>query len=216
MPVYFAFGLLGDVKRGKFVPIAALCMGLVTLLHSVLSASEAAQWINMCLFYVSIASAISYYNIIFWNIASKTRRPELWASTGRIIDMLSVIILGLVKFLALPTTAVLVLNIAVLAAIIIIMAVNGDFNLFVSELAPTNEATNEDILEMLCRRYALTPSEMKVLRELVLTDDKQSEIAERLSIKIGTVQFHATNIYRKTGVANRTALNEMYKDIITK
>ena len=217
VPMYLAFGLLGDFKHGKFVPIAALCAGLVTLLHSVLSASEAAYWINMCLFYVSIASAISYYNIIFWNIAPKTRHPEFWASAGRILDMLSVIVLGMAKFSALPTTAVLVLNIAVLAVVILTMAVNGDFNILTAETqVAAGEITDEDAFSALCLRCSLTPAEMKVARELVLTGDKQSEIADRLSIKLGTVQYHATNIYRKADVANRAALKEIYRSILKK
>ncbi len=217
VPVYIVFGLLGDVKHGKFVPIAALCMGLVTLLHSVLSASETAYWINMCLFYFSIASAASYFSIVFWNIAPKTRFPELWASTGRILDALAVIILGVLKFSSLPTAVVLALNIAVIAVLIITMAINSDFNIFVQEIQTAEiKMTSEEAMGILQRRYSLTPSEMKVAKELLLTDDKQSEIAERLSIKVGTVQFHATNIYRKAGVENRAALGRVFNGIIEK
>ena len=78
------------------------------------------------------------------------------------------------------------------------------------------EMTSEEAMGILGRRYSLTPSEMKVTKELLLTNDKQSEIAERLSIKVGTVQFHATNIYRKTGAENRTALARIYNSIIEK
>ena len=214
VPVYLAFGLLGDIKHGKFVPIAALCAGLAALLHSVLSASEEAQWINMCLFYFTVASAISYYNIIFWNIAPKTRFPELWAPMGRIIDMLAVIILGITKFSSLPATVVLVINIAVLAAIIIVMALNGNFNLHTPQTTPENEPappkSEEQLLEAIRMRYSLTPSELKVFRELVLTEDKQAAIGERLSIKISTVQFHTTSIYKKTGAQTRVGLSDIY------
>ena len=217
VPVYIGFGLLGDKKQGKYIPIASLCMGLVTLLHSVLTASETAYWINMCLFYFSIASTASYFSIVFWNIAPKTRFPELWASTGRILDALAVIIMGILKFSSLPTAAVLALNIAVIAVLIITMAVNSDFNFFMQEVQTVKtEMTSEEAMGILGRRYSLTPSEMKVTKELLLTNDKQSEIAERLSIKVGTVQFHATNIYRKTGAENRAALARIYNSIIEK
>lgn len=214
VPVYLAFGLLGDIKHGKFVPIAALCAGHAALLHSVLSASEEAQWINMCLFYVTVASAISYYNIIFWNIAPKTRFPELWAPMGRIIDMLAVIILGITKFSSLPATVVLVINIAVLAAIIIVMALNGNFNLHTPQITPENEPappkSEEELLETIKMRYSLTPAELRVFRELVLTEDKQAAIGERLSIKISTVQFHTTSIYKNTGAQTRVGLSDIY------
>ena len=217
VPVYIVFGLLGDVKHGKYIPIASLCMGLVTLLHSVLTESETAYWLNMCLFYFGIASAASYFSIVFWNIAPKTRFPELWASVGRTIDALSVIILGLLKFSSLPTAAVLALNIAVIAVLIITMAINNDFNFYMREITPSEtKMTSEEAMKILQRRYSLTPSEMKVTRELLLTDDKQSEIAERLSIKVGTVQFHASNIYRKSGAENRAALARIFNSIIEK
>ncbi|MBR1736686.1 MAG: hypothetical protein IJ736_06670, partial [Firmicutes bacterium] len=136
VPVYLIFGLLGDVKRGRYIPIASLCMGLVTLLHSVLATNETAYWINMCLFYFGIASAASYFSIVFWNLAPKSRCPEILASAGRTIDALSVIVLGLLRFSALPTAAVLALNIAVIAVLIVTMAVNRDFDLFEDDVRP--------------------------------------------------------------------------------
>ena len=214
VPTYLGFGVLGDIKHGKYIPMASLCMGLATLLHSVLAASETANWINMCLFYFGIASAASYFGIVFWNLAPKTSYPELWASVGRSIDALAVIVMGILKFSSLPVTAVLSLNIAVIAVLIITMAVNGDFNVFCNnEKQPEKKITADDAVEILRRRYSLTPSEMKVAKELLLTDDKQSDIAERLSIKVGTIQFHATNIYRKAGVENRAALRRIYNNI---
>ena len=54
--------------------------------------------------------------------------------------------------------------------------------------------------------YRITPSEMKVLRELVSTDDKQDAIAFRLNISVSTLRHHVTSIYKKTGVQTRSAL----------
>ena len=217
VPVYLSFGLLGDIKHGKYIPITALCVGLVTLLHSVLTASETANWISMCLFYFAVASANSYFNIVFWNIAPKSCCPEFFASVGRSIDALAVIVLGLLNFSRMPVVPVLAINITVIVVMIITMAANGDFNVFQGEAVNTikekKEITEDAALEMLSERYSLTPSEMKVAKELLLTDDKQTEIADRLSIKLGTVQFHATNIYRKTGVQNRAALGKLYRSI---
>ena len=53
------------------------------------------------------------------------------------------------------------------------MAVNGDFNVFSAEPSPVREElTQEETLEIIQTQYSLTPAEMKVLRELVLTNDK--------------------------------------------
>ena len=47
---------------------------------------------------------------------------------------------------------------------------------------------------------------MKVLRELVSTDDKQDVIASRLNISVSTLRHHVTSIYKKTGTQTRSAL----------
>ena len=171
----------------------------------------------MCLFYFGIASANSYFNIVFWNIAPRSRFPEFWASVGRSIDAFSVIILGLLNFSSLSVIPVLALNIAVIVVVIMTMAVNGDFNVFTAEPAQTTEAlSQEEMLEILNTKYSLTPAEMKVLRELVLTNEKQAAIAHRLDVKIGTVQFHTTNIYRKTGASTRKELCDLYYNAAVK
>ena len=98
-----------------------------------------------------------------------------------------------------------------IVVVIITMAVNGNFNVFTAELSETNEApSREQTFKILNTRYSLTPAEMKVFSELVLTNDKQAAIAQRLNVKIGTIQFHTTNIYRKTGAATRKELCGIY------
>lgn len=210
VPIYITMGIIGDIRGGRYIPLASLCIGLVTLLHSVLVTSETAYWVNMCLFYFGIAAEFSYGNIIFCNLAPKSRCPELWASMGRSVDALLVILFGITRFSSLPAPAVLALNIAAIVVVIFTMAVNNDFNIFGSKRA---DMPNVDSIKLFQQQYSLTPSELKVARELLLTDDKQSVIAERLSIKVGTVQFHATNIYRKVGVENRAGLARLYKEL---
>ena len=53
---------------------------------------------------------------------------------------------------------------------------------------------------------------MGILRELVLTEDKQSVISERLSIHIKTLQGYVTRIYRKTGVITHAGLTDLYHE----
>lgn len=68
----------------------------------------------------------------------------------------------------------------------------------------------EETLEMMRDHYDLSQREMEVLKELVLTEDKQTVISERLSVKVRTVQHHVTQIYRKTGVTTRAGLMDLY------
>ena len=54
--------------------------------------------------------------------------------------------------------------------------------------------------------------ETDVLRELVLTEDKQAVISERLSIRVKTLQDYVTRLYRKTGAATRAGLTDLYHE----
>lgn len=68
----------------------------------------------------------------------------------------------------------------------------------------------EEALEQMQIRYNLTRRETEVLRELVLTEDKQTVISERLSIQPRTLQNHVTQLYRKTGAGTRSGLTELF------
>ncbi len=70
--------------------------------------------------------------------------------------------------------------------------------------------TPEETLKLMQESYELTSRETEVFRELVLTEDKQTVICERLSIQIRTLQYYVTRIYRKTGATTRSGLTELY------
>ena len=213
IPGYLLFAVIGDRKQGKLVPIAALCIALAALLNSVLTVSEGTYWLNMCLFYCALSASVAYYDLAFWRLAQGTRRPALWASMGRVLDSAMVLLAGLMHISLLPAPAVLGLNIAGLAVILLLMALGGDFNL--SDPLPAASGalrllSAEDTLSRMRERYGLTPRETEVLRELVLTEDKQTVISERLSIQVKTMQDYVTRLYRKTGASTRSGLTELY------
>ncbi len=72
--------------------------------------------------------------------------------------------------------------------------------------------SEEEALNRMRIKYNLSSREEEVLRELVLTDDKQAVISERLSIRIRTLQNHVTQIYRKVGVTTRAGLTDLYHE----
>ncbi len=214
IPAYLLFGLVGTVKRGRFLPVTALCAAIVALLNSVLVWSGVGYLFNMCLFYVAIAASVSYYDLCFWKIAMRTKRPELWASFGRILDSACVLIAGAFRISTLPVVAVVSVDVALLAATIVLMALNGDFNFSASAVAPKSAASSGDPFADISHRYGLTQGEARVFRELVLTEDKQTAVAERLSVKVRTVQANVTSIYRKTGASTRSGLVQIYHDTL--
>ena len=129
IPVYLLFAVIGERKNGKYVPITSLCMMLIALLTVVLVGSQGAYWLNMCIFYITIAVYTCYYLLTFWRLAPGTRYPTLWAPFGRMLDSGMVLLTGAVHLSALPTPVVLGVDIVGAALVILMMAVNGDFNL---------------------------------------------------------------------------------------
>ena len=79
LPGYLLFAVIGDRKKGKYVPIAALCIMLITLLNVVLIGDSETYRLSMCLFYFAIAAFTSYYLLTFWRLAQGTKHPAFWA-----------------------------------------------------------------------------------------------------------------------------------------
>ena len=210
IPCLLLFALLGDRREGRYVPLAALCIALAALLNAVLVGSAGAYRLNMCLFYAALAATVSYYNLVFWRLAPGTKRPALWAGMGRVIDSASVLLGALLRIGTLPSAAVMAVNVAGLAALIVLMAVNGDFVFAASEAPAVPAPDAETRLAAMASRYGLTPKETALLRELVLTEDKQTVIGERMDLKVKTIQKYVTQIYRKTGATTRSGLTELY------
>lgn len=217
IPGYLLFSAIGDAKRGRLVPVTALCLSLAALLNASLTD---AYWLNMCLFYVALSGAVSYYLLAFWRLAPRTKYPALWAGMGRILDSAVVLGMGLLQASTLSAAATMAVNIAALALIIVLMAAGGDFN-FTGQPAVTETAADapparspEQALARMRERYALTPRETEVLRELVRTEDKQTVISERLNIQVKTLQDHVTRLYKKTGAATRSGLTELYYEAL--
>ena len=236
VPGYLLFALIGDRKKGRYVPAAALCIMLITLLNVVLVGNSGTYWLNMCLFYLSIAAFTSYYLLTFWRLAPGTKHPALWAPFGRILDSAMVLFAGAIHLSAFPAPVVLGLDIAGTAMVILLMAVNGDFNLTQEESSSASEAvvttktvpavmgvgevmtgaspglSPEDALLRMQKMYQLTPRETDVLRELVMTEDTQAVISERLSIQVKTLQSYVTRLYRKTGISTRAGLTGLFHE----
>ena len=217
IPAILLFGFLGDLRGGKFLPLGTLCVVVVALLNTVLLGRET-YILNMCLYYVAVTAVIAYYNLTFIRLAARTRHPAVWAVMGRVIDSAAVVLGMTLKFSTFSQAAVLMTDIAALVVAIIMMTLTGAFDLSeharheaqsVPETAPVPEPQTEtetDPCSAIQEIYRITPSEMKVLRELVSTDDKQDVIASRLNISVSTLRHHVTSIYKKTGTQTRSAL----------
>ena len=233
IPAVLLFGALADLGKGKLLPLGTLCMVVLALMNTMLIGRKT-YLLNMSLYYIAMTAVIAYYNLVFIRIAPRTAHPALWAPMGRMIDSAAVILSFLVRLVNVTPAAALMIDVAALVVVIVTMSLNGDFNLkstvpgpdradIVPDPAPDTDPVPDmrampdaDPFDEILARYRLTPGEMKVFRELVLTEDKQSAIGDRLSIKLRTVQANVTSIYRKTGVSTRAGLVQIYLDACIK
>ena len=217
IPCYLLFACIGDKRNGRLVPLTALCIALAGMLNCVLIGTSGTYWLNMCIFYFSLAAAVSYYYITFWRIAPLTRFPALWAPMGRIMDSVMVLVTAGIKLSSLSAPMVLGLNLGGLVLTIVLLAVSGGFDLSADRKADTVPAmlSADAALERLREQFALTPRETQIFRELVTTEDKQTVISERLSITVKGLQKYVTSLYRKTGTTTRSGLTDLFHRTMT-
>lgn len=68
---YVLIGFIGDIKKQKYVPIATLCMAMFAVFNPILFGEFENYRFNMCLYYICLGANISYFNLMFWNLAQK-------------------------------------------------------------------------------------------------------------------------------------------------
>ena len=228
IPTILAFGLLSDVRGGRYLPIGTLCISVFAFLNTMLLGRETYR-MNMCLYYIVITAAIAFYHLTFLRLAQNTARPALWACMGRILDSVNVIVGFAFRFSEKSPVTVLLINIVSIIVVIVLMAVSGEFGFaphgpeqlpsqaasapFPSTAAPQTQdaqAHPADVIPAIGERYALTPKECAVLRELVCTEEKQEAIAERLGMSVNTLRHHVTALYKKTDTETRAGLCSLY------
>ena len=211
IPTYVLFGWLGDWRKGKFLPIATLVAGLPALLTPLLTTDFT---LNLSLFSLSAGAVFSYFTVSFWRLAPRTGRCALWAVMPRVLDGVVTVALELGGLAALPVPVVVAVDLALLAAVIVAMALGGDLHLspVPAPEAPPQPPDEAELFARMSQRYSVSKREADVLRALVLTDHTQQEIADELKISVSTVQHHVTSLYRKTGADNRAGLHRLYRD----
>ena len=95
---------------------------------------------------------------------------------GRVLDSAMVLLTGMLRVSELPAIVVLAVDIAGLAAILVLMTLNGNFSFAAPAPAAPALPGEEERLDRFADRYGLSPAESRVLRELVCTEDKQTAI----------------------------------------
>ena len=125
------------------------------------------------------------------------------------------------------------MDIAGIALVILMMAINGDFNLTETKTGADTISTEaesasaaaesepavpetlpllspEETLARMGERYSFTPREAEVLQKLLLTEDELQPIADSMNNSCRVLSRHISSIYEKTGKTSRVGLYQLY------
>ena len=172
----------------------------------------------MILYYFLLSAVFAWSAITFMSAAAHTTRPALVASTGWILVALVTLSGSLTRTAGqLPLMLILICSLALLAVVVTAMARGGFLTLAESAVQssepakPGPAASNpvpspEDRVDLMADKSSLTNRERDVLRALVLTEDKNQQIANELGISRRQLQTHISCIYQKTGARTRAGL----------
>ena len=210
---YAIIGAAAYLGGRSAASVAVLVSALFAIIVSVQTAMLEAGPLTAILFYILAAATLAWIVIMFMSDAAQSRCPALVASLGRILIALVTLSGSLIQVAGEPPMmTVLVGSLILLAAAVIAMAKGGFLELaartaedptsFGSKPAPSPE---ENVLQ-LARECSLTDREQEVLAALVLTEEKNQQIADDLGISRRQLQTHVSRIYKKTGATTRAGL----------
>ena len=162
------------------------------------------------LFYTLLGAAIAWCAIMFMDQAASSSSPVLVASAGRVIEA-AVTVAGLAITGAGTPPVIALLSFAlVMLAVLVVASVKGGLLVFASHAPQARKGADavplEERAHQLSQECGLTPREEDVLCALVLTEDKNQQIATDLGISRRQLQSHIAHIYKKTGTATRAGL----------
>ncbi len=162
------------------------------------------------LFYTLLGAAIAWCAIMFMDQAASSSSPVLVAGAGRVIEAV-VTVAGLaITGAGTPSVMVLLFSALVMLAVLVVASIKGGLLIFASHAAQAREEAGtvplEERTHQLSQECGLTPREEDVLCALVLTEDKNQQIATDLGISRRQLQSHIAHIYKKTGAATRAGL----------
>ena len=233
----FLAGHLAD-RRRAYLPLAAVLGGAATMIFHAMTLEGGPP---AALFYANEffwSFSLLFILIVFMEASLRTKRPELWAGMGRLIEMPAEGLgaaSGMAMMAAFPPSAVLTaytLVLAVASGLLYHELLSHAESTFTplppQQLCPaievvaatevraeadndtaTDAPTSEALLTSWQERYTLTNREAEILRAS-LSDDTAANIGKSLFITTSTVRFHLTHLLKKTGFSTRKELSEAF------
>jgi len=210
---YIAIGALAYFGGRSYASIAVLVAMLFVVVVLMQTVMLEAGPFTAVLYYVLLGAIIAWSGIMFMSAAAQSSHPALVASAGRVLSAI-VTAVGIIipADVAYPVIAVLIVALVMLAVVIVSM-VKGGFLVFPEQdansaglLRGDDVPSAEERVQMLAHEHSLTTREQEVLAALVLTEEKNQQIADNLGISRRQLQTHISRIYEKTGTTTRAGL----------
>lgn len=205
---YLIIGFVGDFKKGKFVPLVTLCVSMLIIFDVFLITSPELRSVNTSIYYIYLGTFIGgYYNLAFWRIAPRTKRPELWACMGRIITGPLCTLLTLINISILPEYIILGIDILMIVICIVVMMINDDLSLKKQELLMTELSPTE-----FENQYGFTEREKEVFEMFLIWKGNMRDMAKELAISERVLYRHMKKLYEKTGTNSKVTLLQLYSE----
>ena len=195
---YILFGFVHDARKGRYDEIMLLVAALICIISTIILTLINNFNLAIILFYLQLGLLLSYYNLVFWNLAVHKKYLSLWASMGRIIDG------GVSVILAICISGVIDLYVEIIIEIIVVILTL--VLITISSNKRIDNAQYEFDVDEFARQYELTQRESEVLLLLLNPDIGVEEMAEQFYISRRTLQRHISSIYEKCKVNNRPGL----------
>ena len=203
-------GYLADRQNRAYLPLATVCVVLISGFAFAFLNQPDTYWINACLLYIYSGFYVSFFTVMFLDVASKSSRPELWAGMGRVVRSYTLSV-ATVPFICLydffGILPMMVLSVVLSAGCLVLFFTGGMLSSARTSETPQDDASS---LELFSKKYSLTARETEVLAAIVDNDRGIRELAEELHISERTAYRYITSIYEKTGASSRLGLSLIY------
>jgi len=202
-------GVLYDVRRRAYMPLAALCNMLISTLGIVFIYQ--APIFSMAFFYFCCGFYVIYFTVVFLDLAPKTANPALWAGMGRVSRSFMI---GLTAapsewlFAVADYKIVVAANVLVFVVILVLFWLKGD--LIPAKPVKQEVRSKKQTLEDFAAKYRFTPREADIMEKILASDKGVKELASEVNISERVLYRYLSSLYEKTGATSRIGLLLLY------
>lgn len=203
-------GCLTDWKGRACLPLATVCVVLISGVAFAFLNRPDTYWVNVCLLYIYSGFYVEFLTVMFLDAAPRSGYPELWAGMGRIARSytLAVATVPFIRlFDAFGSLPMMMLSTLFSVGCLLLFFACGMLSPVQAEETPPSDTRS---LEWFSQKHHLSPREAEVLAAIVDNDRSIRELAEKLHISERTAYRYITSIYEKTGASSRLGLSLIY------